>query len=163
MMAVPSDTHPSHLHHSGLQPTIVNFQQHYHHQYIAGNSYEKIEVSGNARAQIGDSELGEQKWNELIALLKQSRAESDQEEVIRRTRQITSVTKWLAAATAEEFQRQAFSELRHKGTGTWILSQWKIRDWMNDEFPRWPVLWLRGIPGAGKADLQHCLSLSVVI
>lgn len=125
------------------QPTIINhFHQH------TGNVYGHVEVGGHAYAQLGNSEVNRQALDELLRALEQAQDNLNKQERDRRELQVVSVEKWLAAAYSDMFQDLAFG-MRYQETGSWILRQRNISDWIHDEFPRSPVLWMYGIPGAG--------------
>ena len=40
-------------------------------------------------------------------------------------------------------------------TGQWILSEPKVRDWLDPDEASVPMFWLNGIPGAGKMKLVY--------
>ena len=70
-------------------------------------------------------------------------------EELQRHRQVNS---WLRAAdvTSEQYH---FSKVRasHQGTGQWLLDHPLFKSWLDPQFPNIPpLLWLTGIPGAGK-------------
>jgi len=59
---------------------------------------------------------------------------------------------WLKPADVESDQYH-FSKLRaeYPGTGKWLLKQKAFEEWFNPQYANVPpLLWLNGIPGAGK-------------
>ncbi|KAF2178004.1 putative zinc finger protein [Zopfia rhizophila CBS 207.26] len=66
-----------------------------------------------------------------------------------------AVYGWLKAANVDTDQYH-FSKIRadYPGTGKWLLDNSTFKDWFNHQFPMIPpLLWLNGIPGAGKTIL----------
>lgn len=62
------------------------------------------------------------------------------------------VYKWLKPANVETDQYQ-YLKLRadYPGTGRWLLDNQNFKDWFSPQFPTIPpLLWLNGMPGAGK-------------
>jgi hypothetical protein len=68
--------------------------------------------------------------------------------------------EWLASLRAEDdksnmeqgIDHESFCQVRkaNPGSGDWIMQNDIVTSWMDDDIPRHPVLWLHGIPGAGK-------------
>jgi hypothetical protein len=70
-------------------------------------------------------------------------------EDMRRRREVNN---WLRAPRMEDEQHE-FDKLRAKypGTGEWLLEHPVFKDWFDPQFAVIPpLLWLNGIPGAGK-------------
>lgn len=60
------------------------------------------------------------------------------------------IRKWLAAPDPSSNANHA-RELRHEGTGSWLLESEKFQSWLAGVHKH---LWLRGIPGCGKTVLS---------
>jgi len=63
-----------------------------------------------------------------------------------------AVYNWLRPASVESDQ-DYFTEIRteYPHTGRWLLEHEKFKLWFDPQFPAIPpLLWLNGIPGAGK-------------
>ncbi|KAF1956409.1 hypothetical protein CC80DRAFT_446319 [Byssothecium circinans] len=78
--------------------------------------------------------------------------ESQQQTELRRQRD--RVNQWLSAAKYEADQEQ-YSMARHAypGTGQWLLKTNRFHSWFDPDFCSNELLWLTGIPGAGKTIL----------
>ncbi|KAH7343012.1 hypothetical protein BKA65DRAFT_587311 [Rhexocercosporidium sp. MPI-PUGE-AT-0058] len=71
----------------------------------------------------------------------------------RRDRQLQDCISWLAIDDrSQEDALEKLSDLRQEGTCDWILESSQLRTWVEDRNAE-PVLWLKGIPGAGKSVL----------
>ena len=67
-------------------------------------------------------------------------------------RRRSKVLQWLSPASSEIIQEgceKARSE--YLGTGQWLLKEDKFSKWFDPNFCSNPLLWLSGIPGAGKS------------
>lgn len=70
-------------------------------------------------------------------------------------RRLQAVYNWLSATNVET-QQDYLSSTRadYPGTGRWLLDNVSFKEWFNPQFPKVPpLLWLNGIPGAGKTIL----------
>jgi hypothetical protein len=74
-----------------------------------------------------------------------------------------AVTEWLAAANCEVLH-DAFCAIKedYPHTGRWILEDKIICNWKDSDEPETPIVWMHGIPGAGKTILasiiiQRCI------
>ena len=75
-----------------------------------------------------------------------------------RLTQLQHSTAWLAVEDVmQDDDLDKFSRRRQPGTCDWILKNPRIASWIADTND-YPILWLKGIPGAG----EHCLSISPV-
>lgn len=66
--------------------------------------------------------------------------------------QLREIYLWLRPHNVENDQH-SYSEIRGEfpGTGQWILNKQCLKEWMDPQFPTIPpLLWMSGIPGAGK-------------
>ena len=63
-----------------------------------------------------------------------------------------AVKEWLAVGSQPQQDHQAYLETRKEfpSTGHWILKHELVKDWMESDNPSSPLLWLTGMPGAGK-------------
>lgn len=79
----------------------------------------------------------------------EARSDTHQE---REHRQRLLVWSWLKATNPETDQSR-FSSIRaeHPGTGQWLLENEVFNDWFHPKFVTIPpLLWLKGLPGAGN-------------
>ena len=73
--------------------------------------------------------------------------------------QLQDVISWLDVEDcAQEDELDRLSYRRQAGTCDWILDALKAKSWMKDDTSD-PVLWLKGIPGAGT---NYALDIWVV-
>ena len=77
------------------------------------------------------------------------RKEFDHKQEQERLFQITRVQHWLGAINSE-FRHEDVVHRRHQGTGHWLLGNERFKNWFSPEQCIDPLLWLHGIPGAGK-------------
>jgi len=76
----------------------------------------------------------------------------------RKDEQKKEVLEWLKAGVDQATYHRSFREVASKVPGTdeepptavWILNENKIINWINEEIPENPVIWLNGKKGAGK-------------
>lgn len=63
-----------------------------------------------------------------------------------------SVVQWLAAGLQPLQDHDIYCNVRVKYSKTthWIFQQAYVREWIDSAVPSTPVLWMHGIPGAGK-------------
>ena len=61
-----------------------------------------------------------------------------------------AVLDWLSPTDAS-LDQTAASDIRRPipETGLWILDEGKVKVWCQTDVPKWPTLWMYGIPGAG--------------
>jgi hypothetical protein len=77
-----------------------------------------------------------------------------QNEEMRRLRTIFS---WLRAPDADTDQYN-LSQIRaeNPGTGRWLLDNQAFKDWFDPTYPKIPpLLWINGMPGAGRGWELH--------
>jgi len=74
---------------------------------------------------------------------------------VERRRQTERVRSWLTSPNMEADQ-QKYATVREEtpGSGSWILSDPKFRSWFDPDFCFEPLLWINGIPGAGKTQIS---------
>jgi hypothetical protein len=67
-----------------------------------------------------------------------------------RKKRLSDVLGWVAGPEASKDHNSTCEMRRDYGnTGLWILKHRQVLRWLDEEFPRQPLLWLNGIPGAG--------------
>ncbi|KAK0631420.1 hypothetical protein B0T14DRAFT_2863 [Immersiella caudata] len=96
---------------------------------------------------------------EEIMVIRDSQVESRKaEREDRRREQQTRVRAWLAHEDMQSDQDYN-AGLRNSfpGTGLWILKKRLLRAWFDPESKADPILWLTGIPGAGKTILASVI------
>ncbi|KAK6082031.1 zinc finger protein [Seiridium cupressi] len=87
--------------------------------------------------------------------VQQSRKSESHEFDEQNLRQIRDVYNWLRS-TNVEIDQITFIKARadYPGTGQWLLENMLFKEWFDPRFPTIPpLLWLSGIPGAGKTIL----------
>ncbi|KAF2638941.1 hypothetical protein P280DRAFT_470952 [Massarina eburnea CBS 473.64] len=74
-------------------------------------------------------------------------------------KKMKTVKEWLAVGSLPDNDHEEFCEVRKKNprTGGWILNHEYIRDWMIADVPNSPIVWMTGIPGAGKTILASTI------
>ena len=102
------------------QATLTNFQQ----QHLF---FQQYELDGEER---------------------KKRFEKQEEEDLRK--KYIEVREWFSAARSTVEDHDTFCRSRAAGTGEWILTEEKVQNWMELDVPESSILWLSGIPGAGK-------------
>jgi hypothetical protein len=81
----------------------------------------------------------------------QQQDDIDRIEGERRDRQFQDCISWLAIDDrSQEDALHKLSQRRQEGTCEWVLTSSQLRMWVEDQHEE-PVLWLKGIPGAGKS------------
>ncbi|TVY15598.1 Vegetative incompatibility protein HET-E-1 [Lachnellula arida] len=68
-----------------------------------------------------------------------------------------NVLQWLSAAPSTLEDHNTFHGIRCNGSGDWILKHEKVQNWRELETPVSSILWLNGIPGAGKTILASVI------
>jgi len=66
-------------------------------------------------------------------------------------RRLLAVNQWLCAADVEDDQAYGI-KIRSEvaGSGNWLLGIEKFKSWFDEQYCSTPLLWLNGMPGAGK-------------
>lgn len=77
----------------------------------------------------------------------------------------TRVKEWLATGAQSIYDHERFLAERepYPSTGRWILDHEIISDWMNAEVPASPIVWMTGMPGAGKPSISVVMLLCLLI
>jgi hypothetical protein len=74
----------------------------------------------------------------------------DRREIERRDQRLQDCISWLAIHDrSQEDDLDRLSQRRQSGTCEWVLSSAHLRTWVENQNEE-PVLWLKGIPGAGR-------------
>lgn len=62
------------------------------------------------------------------------------------------ILNWISPATMSDLHEQHCKKRQIcPGSGTWVLRKEKLEGWKDAETPTNSVLWMYGIPGAGKS------------
>ncbi|KAK5072444.1 hypothetical protein LTR51_005080 [Lithohypha guttulata] len=144
--------------------------------YVAGNNYERKNVNDNAHALFGnhystdtrdqnacsDRNLDSKLVLQQLEDLKQNSANAidvlEKQKVVRRQEQYSALVNWLAGTGSTDYQQSAHGvHEMYCDTGKWILKHEKVTTWLEGEGIRRPVLWMYGIPGAGKTILTSII------
>jgi hypothetical protein len=68
------------------------------------------------------------------------------------------VQAWLGPFNCESCESQQRTHLSTrsvcKDPGRWLLDNPRFQDWLNPDYCSKPLLWLNGIPGAGKTFIK---------
>lgn len=129
------------------------------------NTYETINIAGNATAHLGDKRYEIQ--NATFAPIEDLSAarefrEQMLEDLVRKQkreedRQFDACIKWLDLQDLDREQAKLFTrrrDVREEATCEWILSHSKVKAWLDpDSKPTF--LWLKGKPGSGKWKLWN--------
>ncbi|KAG0649191.1 Vegetative incompatibility HET-E-1 [Hyphodiscus hymeniophilus] len=76
-----------------------------------------------------------------------------------RERQYLATLDWFSAAQSTTADHESFRNIRAPYTGSenWILKDEKIQNWREMDTPVSSILWMNGIPGAGKTILASVI------
>ncbi|KAF1946974.1 C2H2 domain-containing protein [Clathrospora elynae] len=74
-------------------------------------------------------------------------------------KKMLAVKEWLAVGQQPQQDHDSFCQIRreHSTTARWILQHAIIKHWTEADVPSTPVLWMHGIPGAGKTILASAV------
>ncbi|KAF2680197.1 C2H2 domain-containing protein [Lentithecium fluviatile CBS 122367] len=74
-------------------------------------------------------------------------------------KKMKAVREWLAVGSQSQEDHDACCQIRKEfpSTGRWILKHEFVKDWMAVDNPPTPIVWLTGIPGAGKTILASTI------
>jgi hypothetical protein len=80
----------------------------------------------------------------MILLEKEAKYEED--------KKYLTVLEWFSGADSTVLDHDTFRGIRsqYAGSGDWILKDEKVQNWMEPDTPESSVLWINGIPGAGR-------------
>ena len=79
----------------------------------------------------------------------EARRAREREEMNERKQLMARVSQWLAPLS-QTARHESFRDARLAGTGQWLIDRPEFRGWLDPEQCVEPLLWLHGIPGAGK-------------
>ena len=107
----------------------------------------RLEKSETDRQQVRVQQLEEyRQFQEFRTEMKSDLARLERSET---DRQQVRVQQWLAAINSATRHENAARE-RFRDTGKWLLQKQRFQSWSSPEQCIDPLLWLHGIPGAGK-------------
>ncbi|KAH4922495.1 hypothetical protein HBI23_095700 [Parastagonospora nodorum] len=93
-------------------------------------------------------------FTEVLRVQELAKASMENQEKAEVHRRREVVRQWLSAANYEADQETFFNiRQQYPGTGHWLLSDNKFNSWFDPMFCSNHLLWLNGIPGAGKTVL----------
>jgi hypothetical protein len=71
--------------------------------------------------------------------------------IAERHEQYVVVQNWLSAVnTKVDHEGFAAMRLEYPSTGQWVLNKEAVKVWLNPDNSAVPIVWLQGIPGAGR-------------
>ncbi|KAH5050480.1 hypothetical protein HBH96_186180 [Parastagonospora nodorum] len=80
---------------------------------------------------------------------------------------LTATMTWLAVGGQNQDDHMQYRSIRsnYSTTARWIIKHAYVHEWMTETVPATPLLWMHGIPGAGKtvlasAIVDACLTMS---
>ncbi|ORY16158.1 C2H2 domain-containing protein [Clohesyomyces aquaticus] len=76
-----------------------------------------------------------------------------------RNKKTKSVKEWIGAGSQTKLDHEKFCAVRseYPTTGRWILKNEYINNWIEADVPATPLVWMNGIPGAGKTILASVI------
>ncbi len=111
----------------------------------------------NIHCDLLDKEAAAAHFSEMKKFREERQREEDTFERRRQDQMAKDVFRWLSAAEEQqEEQLHRISDNRQPGTCDWILKDPQVRPWIEDDGGE-AVLWVTGIPGAGKSYLCSLL------
>lgn len=105
-------------------------------------------------SQAAPSQVGEVQIDEVRERIQQSRQHQSDQLDDQDLERIRDVHNWLRAANVD-IDQDSHVQVRegYPGTGRWLLETTLFKEWFDPRFPTIPpLLWLNGIPGAGKSS-----------
>ncbi|OAL02432.1 C2H2 domain-containing protein [Phaeosphaeriaceae sp. SRC1lsM3a] len=77
-----------------------------------------------------------------------------------RLKKLVTIREWLAVGQQPVDDHAEYQRIRRQYTTTaqWILDHAVIKEWINDTSPSNPLVWMHGIPGAGKTILASAIA-----
>jgi hypothetical protein len=100
-------------------------------------------------------------WAGIAALEEAQRARAiaerhfEEDEKTEKSRRSTVVIEKIRPPNCQIDQDSARETASGSQTRQWILRHKKLKDWMNYQSTEDPLLWLNGIPGAGKLSFRR--------
>lgn len=86
----------------------------------------------------------------LLMDLRYDEARRSRDEQSRRDNMMVDVRSWINATSQEGFHEHTASVYYDSpASGQWILENKQVKEWIFDEIPSNPLLWIHAIPGAG--------------
>ncbi|KAI4681506.1 hypothetical protein J4E81_009864 [Alternaria sp. BMP 2799] len=75
------------------------------------------------------------------------------------TKKLMLVKDWLAVGDLPRFDHDSFCKIRSEcaTTAKWVTQHETIKHWIHSDIPNSPVVWIYGIPGAGKTILASAI------
>ncbi|KAI1121431.1 putative zinc finger protein [Nemania abortiva] len=134
----------------------VEWQQLFSETWTACKSrLSNIIHSINQRRSLIESQATPSQIEEVRGNIQQSRQIEDHELDEQNLRRIKAVHNWLSATNVDTDQdNYTKTRAEYPTTGQWLLGNTLFQEWFNPRFPTIPpLLWLNGIPGAGKTIL----------
>ncbi|OQV01238.1 NACHT domain-containing protein [Cladophialophora immunda] len=99
--------------------------------------------------------------NEIQNLEQQVRKAGDwlkSREESRKAEQLSGIRDWIAGNNTSDSHELALRDREdYAQTGLWITQNEKVSSWLTDDLPRSSILWMHGIPGAGKTILASII------
>ena len=67
-------------------------------------------------------------------------------------KKLRAVKEWLAVGSQPQIKHEEHRGTRkeYSSTAQWVLRHGAIKHWRDSDVPKSPMLWMHGIPGAGK-------------
>ncbi|EXJ70482.1 uncharacterized protein A1O5_06551 [Cladophialophora psammophila CBS 110553] len=108
---------------------------------------------GIQKIQTVEEEIRKVQQEVRVAQEKLQRAEED-----RRADQLRAVRVWIAGTPISDYHALALKAREdYPQTGLWVTQHPKVSSWLTDDIPRSSILWMHGIPGAGKTTLASII------
>lgn len=92
-------------------------------------------------------------------------ARLDQQVAEEKLKKLVAVKAWLAVGQQPEEDHIRFKQTRddYSTTAKWILDHEYVKHWMEADLPSSPLLWMHGIPGAGKSSFSLTQSAAMSV
>ncbi|KAF2116189.1 hypothetical protein BDV96DRAFT_645526 [Lophiotrema nucula] len=101
-----------------------------------------------------ESQAGLLQYSAILRMRDEAQASMQKAEVAENRRRREFVYQWLSAAKYDVDQESCEKIRRqYPGTGDWLLKKDRFHSWFDPDFCANQLLWLNGIPGAGKTIL----------
>ena len=117
----------------------------------------------DSHRELLDKEAAATHFLEMKRMREKRQLEEESYEQQRNNQLAREILAWLSAdEDGQEEYLHRLSDQRQLGTCDWILSEPCVSDWIEDDLKD-PILWMTGIPGAGKSFLCSLLVQSLEI